>query len=250
MSQRQSRFSVGSQVAGAAGLERLQEPRRLVVVILLPTDRQGVGRVSPDTSENAKSISRSLPNIGMKHARRRCRIELRGSDGNADVVALDVEVHQLQRVDLVQRNEAVMGKRPPVRAVLEHVRAEAAAARDRQQRRPLVDGRAGIVGLHELRPASRRGRIARRRARSAMPCPIEAREDAPFAFGPLREVAIGRRREALGVAAALARVRRFAEHFDVRAGLHLQAAATEYVIDLLWESCGHLLPSRAAMAAR
>ena len=52
-------------------------------------------------------------------------------------------------------------------------------------------------------PVSRRDRTARRRARSRT-VPDEAREDAPFALGPLPEVALFEFEEALGVAPALA----------------------------------------------
>src|SRR4029450_11611489 len=61
----------------------------------------------------------------------------------------------------------------------------------------------------------------------------QAREDAPFALGPMREIAIGRLQEALGVAPPFARGNPFAKHLDVLAGHHLQASASEDAFDLL-----------------
>src|SRR4051794_22681532 len=81
------------------------------------------------------------------------RIELRGPVRNADVVALDVEMDETERVNLVERRDAVMRKPPPVRAILEHVTADLAVACDGQQRAPLVDRNAGVVGLHQPRAA-------------------------------------------------------------------------------------------------
>ena len=53
------------QVAAAARFERLQQARRLVVVVVLPADRQRASvRLSRETSENAKSISASCSNRG------------------------------------------------------------------------------------------------------------------------------------------------------------------------------------------
>ena len=76
-----------------------------------------------------------------------------------------------------------MRERPPVRAVLEHVAQRAAVALDRQQRRPLVDGDAGVVGLHQRRAVRRAavelhdvGHAARCRGRSgARGCATRAR---------------------------------------------------------------------------
>jgi len=52
-------------------------------------------------------------------------------------------------MNFVERGKAVMGESPPVRAILEDVSAHGTVTRNRQQRRPLIDGNAGVVGLDE-----------------------------------------------------------------------------------------------------
>ena len=83
-----------------------------------------------------------------------------------------------------------MRERPPVRAVLEDVAVARAVARDRQQRRPLVDGDAGVVGLHEPHAAHRAAVELHDVGHAADAVADQAREDAPFALGPLPEVAV------------------------------------------------------------
>src|SRR6185437_8990422 len=61
----------------------------------------------------------------------------------------------------------------------------------------------------------------------------QAREDAPLALGPCTEIRLVGDEKALRVASALAGRHRFAEHLDVGAGRHLEAAAAEYALDLL-----------------
>ena len=75
----------------------------------------------------------------------------------------------------------------------------------------------------------------------------ETRENAPFALRPMREVAVVRFEEALGVAPALAGRGGLAKHLDMVAGHHFQATTTEYTIDLLRRHrCAiQLKPSRA-----
>ena len=139
----------------------------------------------------------------------------------------------MQLVDLVQGGETVMGERPPVRAILEHVAIHAPVANERQQRGPLIDRDAGVVGLHERHPGGRAPIELHDIGYAADAVPDQAREDPPFALGPLREIAVGRVEEALRVASPLAGGDRLAIHVDVVAGHHLQAAATEHTIDLL-----------------
>ena len=104
-----------------------------------------------------------------------------------------------------------MGKRPPVRAILEDVSAHGAVARNRQQRRPLIDGDAGVVGLDEPHAAHRAAVELHDVGHAADPVSDQPREDAPFALGPLAEVGVARREEALGVTACARLVRRLRE---------------------------------------
>ena len=98
-----------------------------------------------------------------------------------------------------------MGERPPVRAVLERVAVHASVAKQRQQRRPLIDGHAGVVGLHELRARRpSRDRTARRRARSR----CRARSGARGCAIRARSIARSRRRSSSGSAWCSAAVRR------------------------------------------
>ena len=126
-----------------------------------------------------------------------------------------------------------MGERPPVRAILEDVTAHRAVARHRKQRGPLIDGDAGVVGLHEAHAAQRAAVELHDVGHAADPVADQAREDAPLALGPWAVVAIVGREEALRVATALARRHRFAKYLDVLAGGHLQPPAAENAVDLL-----------------
>ena len=126
-----------------------------------------------------------------------------------------------------------MGERPPVRAILEDVTAHRAVARHRKQRGPLIDGDAGVVGLHEAHAAQRAAVELHDVGHAADPVADQAREDAPLALGPWAVVPIVGREEALRVATALARRHRFAKYLDVLAGGHLQPPAAENAVDLL-----------------
>jgi len=120
------------------------------------------------------------------------RIEFGRSHRNADVVALNVQVHDVKRVDLLQREQAMVRERPPVRAVLEHVAVHAALARNRQDRGPLIDGCAGVVGLHLLRASHRAAIELHHVGNAADAVADEPREDAPLALGPLAVIALRR----------------------------------------------------------
>ena len=132
------------KVAGAAGLERDEEARRLVVVILLPADRQRRGEAFARHEREREIDERKMGERGAQADARCVGIEIRRRIRDAYVVGLDVEVNEVQRVNLLQGRETVMRKRKPVSAILEHVPQHGSAARNRQQRRPLVDGDPGI----------------------------------------------------------------------------------------------------------
>jgi hypothetical protein len=119
-----------------------------------------------------------------------------------------------------------------VRAILEHVPAHVAVARDRQERAPLIDRDAGVVGLHEPHAAERAAVELHDVRDAANAVADEPREDPPFALGPRTEVAVAGGEEALGVAAPLAGHHRFAIDLDVVTGRHLQPPAAEYLLDL------------------
>src|SRR6266508_1174902 len=237
------------QLAVASRFERGEQARRLIVVFLLPPERQR-NRETLARNEREREVDqrelrkhRTQPQVGG------IRIEARGRVRNADVVALDIEVHELERVDYIQRQQAVMRERPPVRTILEHVTVHAAVASHGQQRGPLVDGNARIVGLYKLR-AAEPSSIELHDVRDAGDTVADQPgEDPPLALGPLPEVALARVQEALGVTAPLAGRDRFAEHLDVLARHHLQATTAEYAIDLLG-SHGNTTISVTMSAAR
>ena len=124
-------------------------------------------------------------------------------------------------------------ERPPMRAIFEDVAIHAAVAPDGKDRRPLIDGRSGVVRLHDLRSAERSPVELHDLGNASDAMPDEAREDPPFALGPVSEIAFLRAQEALGVATALSGTDRFAKHFDMLAGRHLQAAASKHSVELL-----------------
>ena len=97
----------------------------------------------------------------------------------------------------------------------------------------MIDGDARVVGLHQpctaWRPAIELNDV--RNAPDAVA--DESRENPPFALGPGPEVAGARLEETLRVAPTLTGHHRFAEHRDVLARRHLQAAATKDLLDLL-----------------
>src|SRR4029453_382214 len=105
-------------------------------------------------------------------------------------------------------------------------------ALDRQDRRPLVDGGARIVGLHELRPALRAPVELHDFRHAVDAVSDEPRENAPLALGPLTEVAVAGVEEPFRVAATIAFACRFAEPLDVLARYHLEPVASEYAVDL------------------
>ena len=127
---------------------------------------------------------------------------------------------QTQLVDGVERDQRVARQRPPVRAILEDIAQQDAVALEPQQRGPVVDGDAGVVGLHQGRPVGRAAIELHDLRHGLETVADEAGEDAPLALGPLAEVAVGRGEEALGVATALAGGRCFAKDLDVVAGDH------------------------------
>ena len=181
-----------------------EEPRRLVVVFRLPADRQRRGEASREISENAKSMSASCSKRGGSRAPGASGSNVAGPNGNADVVALDVEVDELELVDHVERAQAMMRERPPVRAILEHV-AQHAGRRARPE---------------ESSPIGRPSRRRRTSARAAGPraprsnCTTSGTQSMPW---PMRRARMRHSRsvqwpkspsrcveEALGVAARLA----------------------------------------------
>src|SRR5205823_13899638 len=99
--------------------------------------------------------------------------------------------------------------------------------------RPLIDGNAGVVGLDEPCATHRPTIELHDIGDAADPVSDQPREDAPFALGPLTEVGVARREEALGITAALTWSDRFAKHLDVLAGRHLQPSEAENAFDLL-----------------
>ena len=135
-------------------------------------------------------------------------------------------------MDLVERSEAAVRQRPPVRTILEYVAIASAIARNRQQRRPLIDGDAGVVGLDETYASLRAAVELHDVGHAADTVPDQARENSPFTLGPLAEVGIAGREEALGISATLPRRNGLAINLDVLAGGHLQPAAPKNVFDL------------------
>src|SRR4029453_16000688 len=221
------------KVAGATGLERDQEARRLVVVLLLPADGQRCGQAFARHKREREVDEREMCEGHTQTNPRRVGIEIRRRIRDADVVRLDIEVNELQRMNLLERGEAMMRERPPVRAVLEDVPQHGAVAGDGQQRGPLIDGDARVVGLHLAHAALVAAVEPHDTGHAANSMSDQAREDPPFALGPLPEVGVPRFEKALGVAAPFTRAHGFAEDLDVLAGRHLETAAAEYSFNLL-----------------
>jgi len=140
---------------------------------------------------------------------------------------------ELEGVNDVEREQAVMREGPPVRAVLEHVAVDAVVARDRQQRRPLIDGYTRVIGLHELRPIDAASIDLHDIGNASDTVADQPREDPPFALGPVSEISVGSVEKALRIASSLPWSHRLAVDLDMLAGHHLEAAAPEYAIDLL-----------------
>src|SRR5690349_10021027 len=156
-------------------------------------------------------------------------------------------MHQLEPVDFAQAEKAMVRERPPVRAVLEDVAVHAVVADHRQQRRPLIDGHAGVVGLDDAHAADPSPVELDHFRNAGDPVADQPREDSPFALRPLAEIAFAGVEEALGVALSLARRHRLAENLDMLARHHLQASAAEYAIDLF--GCHCITVSAAVNAA-
>ena len=81
---------------------------------------------------------------GCSRCAARVRIEVGRPDRDADVVGLEVEVDEVQLVDRVERDQAVVRQRPPVRAVLEDV----------AQRRPSRSTGSSVAQWSTVTPAS------------------------------------------------------------------------------------------------
>ena len=143
----------GHQVAAATRFQRVQQARRLVVVVLLLADRQRRGkalaaRSARTRNRSARSARTAAAAPAPQHADRsrpartgctRCRPSGPGARGAAR--------------GWRRARSGSAGQRPPMRAILEHMAQHATVARHRQQGRPVVHGDAGVVGLHQRRPA-------------------------------------------------------------------------------------------------
>jgi len=221
------------EITAAAPFECTEQPRRLVVVILLPADRQRRAEPFAGHQREREVDQREPREHRIDDCAGRGWIEMRGTVRDADVVALDVEVNELQRVNLVERGEAVMRERPPVRAVVEDAVALDAVARNGQQRGPLIDGHPGVVRLHESHSAARASVELHDVGHADDPVPDQARENPPFALGPEPEIRLIGGEEAFRVAPSVAGRHRFAEYLDMLARRHLQATAAENALDML-----------------
>src|SRR5205085_11032725 len=121
--------------------------------------------------------------------------------------------------------------------ILEHVPVHTSVAHDWKECGPLVDRHAGIVGLDDAHATDASAIELDDVGHAGDAVADQPGEDPPLAFSPLSEVAFARIEEALGVAPSLPGRDRFPEHFDVLAGHHLEATATEYALDLLGSHC-------------
>ena len=224
------------QVAAPTLLERMEKARRLVVVVGFTEQRQRSRQVdfrderegNVDQRQRLDARRQRLAGHGPAGTRRR--------PGNADVVGLQVEVDEAERMEGVERDHALARQRPPVGAVVEDIAQRRLAAPQRHERRPLVERRAGIARL-QARRAARVGREEVERLRDRRPLQAaEADEDLVLALGPGPEIDAVGGQEALGVAPLLARARHFAKDFDVAAGGDLQSASAE---DAFYVRRGH-----------
>ena len=113
----------------AAGLERAQEARRLVFVVGLLRDRQRALEPLARDEREREVDQRDVVEARLQQLAARVRIEVGRADRDADVVGLQVEVDEVQLVDRVERDQAVAGERPPVRAILEDVAQQVVPSR-------------------------------------------------------------------------------------------------------------------------
>ncbi len=185
MSQRQSSCARRREVAGRAGLERLQQARRLVVVFGLARDRQrAVEALARDQREREVDqrdlLEAQVQQLHPAHADRsrpgrpgcrRCRPSGRGGRAAAGGS---------------RRARSGSGAPAPTsaRSPRTHGGGVEPSRSHRQQRRPVVDRDAGVVGLHQRRPIG--GAAVELDDVGHRPDAVadQAREDAPFALGP------------------------------------------------------------------
>jgi hypothetical protein len=150
-----------------------------------------------------------------------------GKHRHAEIVRLDVQVHDVERVQRLEHAQRVMRQRPPVATVGEHVGNDASVTLQREQRHQVLDRHARVERLQRV--AARSGSSERGSTAHAATCKIG--DDPRFARCPPAEVACCGREEPLRVSAPLAGGRRFASHLDVRTGRHSQPRATEDDLD-------------------
>src|SRR5438552_1720598 len=220
------------QVSAPSSFQRIEQSRRLIVVVGFPSQRQRGGESLARYQRKGEVDHRQLVEARIKQQPRCDGIELRGPHRDAYVVTLDVQMDDMQLVDFLERQQRVMRKRPPVRAILEDMTVSFALPRNREDGSPLVDCRAGIVGLHMLRSAENSSIELHDLGHAAHTMSDEPRENPPFPFGPLSVVAADGLEEALGVASSLAGGHRFTKYLDMLAGCHFQATSAKHSIDL------------------
>src|SRR5207247_7361362 len=86
------------QLAVASRFERSKQARRLIVVFLLPPERQRRGKTLARNEREREVDQRELREHRTQPQVGRIRIEARRRVRNADVVALDAEGHKRDRV--------------------------------------------------------------------------------------------------------------------------------------------------------
>src|SRR5262249_39837493 len=155
-----------------------------------PAQRQRACELLPRHKREGEVDQRKLVEARVQEQAQGVRIEVPRSDRDADVVALDVQMNDVKLVNFLQREQAVMRESPPVRAVLEDVPLSSSLTRYRQDRRPLIYRRAGVIGLDVLRAAQGAAIELHHLGHAADAVPDQSREDPPFALCPLPEVAL------------------------------------------------------------
>ena len=207
-SQRQSSARVGPRWPRRPFRERVQQARRLVLVAGRRSSGSGDDVVDlrqqrerdVDQRQPLEARPERLPGQGSAGARRR--------PGDADVVGLELEMDEAERVDRVERDQAVARQRPPVGAILEHAaqrpyrrgatapasptarrsrRHRASAGRPRRWRRPAgaraawrpAPGAAPAAAGRATRARSRRG-SRRSRWRGSAWCSAARRRAGPL----------------------------------------------------------------------
>ena len=254
MSQRQSSSRVGQQVAAAARLERREQARRLVVVFGLPADRQRAVEALAGDQREREVDQRELLEAREQRAP--------GASGSKSAGPTGMQTLSALRSRCTSCSSWIASSAIRQWCASAHQCAQSsntcarvrAVALDRQQRRPLVDRDAGVVGLHELRAGRRAAVELHDVGHRTDAVADQAREDAPFALGPVAEVARRRSPGSAWCSAAARPARRLAKHLDVLAGHHPQAAAAEHAIDRrpassLAPRCGVVAAERAAASA-